>query len=206
MKTDFKKSLPSYKAKPGQFDIIDVPPMNFLMISGGGGPTSTAYAEAIQTLYPVAYTLKFASKQELQKDYVVPPLEALWWADDWEVFTTKFDQSQWLWTAMLMVPTWITDALFRAALEKVAKKSNPPSLDRIRLETLHEGTSVQTLHLGPYSNEGPTLKQMHEQFIPENGLKMHGKHHEIYFNDFRKTAPEKLRTILRQQVARVEEN
>ena len=206
MKTDFKKTLPSYKVKPGQFDIIDVAPMNYLMISGGGGPTSTAYAEAIQTLYPVAYTLKFASKQELQKDYVVPPLEALWWADDWEVFTTKFDQSQWLWTAMLLVPTWITDALFRAALEKVVKNSNPPSLDRIRLETLHEGTSVQTLHLGPYSDEGPTLKQMHDQFIPENGLKMHGKHHEIYFNDFRKTAPEKLRTILRQQVARVEEN
>lgn len=200
MKIDFKKTQPSYKAKRGKFDIIDVPPMNYLMIDGDGGPNSPEYAEAIQTLYPLAYTLKFTSKSELDRDYVVPPLEALWWAEDWEVFTTKFDQSQWLWTAMLMVPPWISRDLFEQAFETVAQKSNPPALSKLRFETLEEGQSVQVLHLGSYSEEGPILEDMHERFIPDNGLTMRGKHHEIYFNDFRKVAPEKLRTILRQPV------
>lgn len=200
MKTDFKKIYPSYKAKASRFEVVDIPKRQYLMISGDGGPSSKDFAQAIQTLYPVAYTLKFASKIELNKDYVVPPLEALWWAEDWQVFTTKFDQSQWLWTAMILTPDWITDDLFDAAIQKVAAKPNPIDLSKLRLETLHEGRCVQTLHIGAFSDEGPLLKEMHEVYIPQNGLKMRGKHHEIYFNDFRKTAPEKLRTILRQPV------
>ena len=200
MKTDFKKTIPSYKAPKGAFEIVDIPPLRYLMISGAGGPGAESYAQALQTLYPVAYTLKFTAKSELDRDYVVPPLQALWWAEDWEVFTTKFDKSQWLWTVMLLTPDWITQTMLEAAKAKVAHKSKPPSLENLRLEELAEGRVVQTLHIGPYSDEGPTLRDMHERFIPENGLNMRGKHHEIYFNDFRKTAPEKLRTILRQPV------
>lgn len=202
MKIDFKKTLKGYKAKKGRFEVIELPSIRYLMISGDKGPASKGYAQAIETLYPVAYSLKFASKLELGRDYVVPPLEALWWADDMTAFTTNFDKSQWLWTAMIMVPDWITDELFRHALQKVAAKSNPPKLAQLEMVELEEGTCVQTLHIGPYANEGPILKDLHERFIPMNNLKMRGKHHEIYFNDFQKTAPEKLRTILRQPVER----
>lgn len=209
MKTDFKKTWPSYKAKKEKFEFLDVPPMNYLMVDGGGGPASEDFAAAIEALYPIAYALKFYSKQELQKDYVVPPLEALWWAEDMSVFTTRFDQSQWDWTVMIMLPDWIPAQMIDAVRENLVEKKSaakagskgvPRSLDLVRLERLEEGRCLQTLHLGAYSNEGPVLKRMHEQLIPEQGYRMTGKHHEIYFNDFRKVAPEKLRTILRQPV------
>ncbi len=200
MKIDFKKNLSSYKAKKGQFSVIEVPKLSYLMIDGANGPASRDFSAAIETLYPVAYNLKFMSKQTLERDYVVPPLEALWWADDMSVFTTKFDKSQWLWSAMIMTPDWISAAMVDTAIAQVATKKSPPSLDKLRLEHLTEATCVQTLHVGPYDNEGPTLATMHESFIPEHGFAMVGKRHEIYFNDFRKVAPEKLRTILRQPV------
>lgn len=203
MKVDFKKTLPSYKARQGIYEVVDVPTLRYLAIEGTGGPESQDFADAIATLYPVAYKLKFMSKGDLDKDYVVPPLAARWWADDWAVFTTKFDKSKWDWSAMLMLPNWIDRTMFQQAVDQVAAKKNPPLLNRLRLEEVAEGLCVQTLHIGPYSEEGPVLKQMHEAFIPEQGLALTGRHHEIYLSDFRKTAPEKLRTILRQQVTRV---
>jgi len=199
-KVDFKKTLPGYKARVGQFQIVDIPVTRYLMIDGHAGPASREFAQAIETLYPVAYGLKFLSKQTLEKDYVVPPLEALWWADNWAVFTTEFDQSQWDWSAMIMLPPWITTDMFNRVLHKVRAKKSPPSLDLLRCVEVDEGRCVQTLHKGPFSEEGPVLNEMHESFIPDQGLQMQGKHHEIYFNDFRKTAPEKLRTLLRQPV------
>jgi len=200
MKTDFKKSLDSYKAKRHEFRILNVPKLQYLMVDGHGDPnTSRAFTDALETLYPVAYKLKFMSKIDLEKDYVVPPLEGLWWADDMEKFTSDRDKSQWDWTMMLMVPDWITPEMFETARVRAAAK-NPPNIDKIRLETLSEGTCVQVLHVGSYEDETPVLASMHHEFIPENGLKMVGKHHEIYFSDFRKVAPEKLKTILRQPV------
>ena len=204
-KVDFKKTLPGYKARHGKFQIIDLPVTNYLMIDGHAGPASKEFAQAIEALYPVAYGLKFLSKQTLDKDYVVPPLEALWWADNWAVFTSEFDQSQWDWSAMIMLPSWITDDMFGTVVAKVQEKNvrakrNLPGLELLRCAELDEGQCVQTLHKGPFSEEGVVLKEMHESFIPDQGLQMQGKHHEIYFNDFRKTAPEKLRTLLRQPV------
>jgi len=199
-KVDFKKTLPGYKARQGKFQIIDLPVTNYLMIDGHKGPASAEFAQAIEALYPVAYGLKFLSKQTLDKDYVVPPLEALWWADNWAVFTKEFDQSQWDWSVMIMVPPWITSDMYDAVVALVREKKNPPSLERLSCVELDEGQCVQTLHKGPFSEEGAVLQEMHESFIPDQGLKMQGKHHEIYFNDFRKTAPEKLRTLLRQPV------
>lgn len=200
MKTDFKKSMSSYKAKKSKFAIIEVPTLRYLMIDGENGPDSNDFLDAIQTLYPVAYKLKFMSKQDLGKDYVVPPLEALWWADDWRAFTSSFDKSKWQWTAMILTPDWITSEMFESALAIVAAKAKAEILDKLRVAELREEKVVQTMHVGPFDEEGPVLRKMHEKFIPENGLEMCGKHHEIYFSDFRKTAPEKLRTILRQPV------
>lgn len=202
MKQDFKKTLDSYQAKHGVFRVLDVPNMRYLMIDGHGDPNNAQeYKDALETLYPVAYALKFMSKKELGKDYVVPPLEGLWWADDMETFTSARDKSQWDWTMMLMTPDWITDDMFQAAVKKAAAKGAPSS-DKIRLEQLHEDTCVQTLHIGSYDSEAPVLAALHHEFIPEHGYKMTKKHHEIYLSDPRKVAADKLRTILRQPVAK----
>lgn len=201
MKSDFKKEIRTYSARHGEFSVVTVPTLQFLMIDGHGNPgTAQAYKDALTTLYPVAYKLKFFSKNELGKDYGVMPLEGLWWADDMESFTSARDKSRWDWTLMNMVPDWITPEHFDAAREVVAKKGEAPALDALRLEPLEEGMSVQTLHVGPYDAEGPVLEEMHSSFIPGNSLAMTGKHHEIYLGDVRRTAPEKLKTILRQPV------
>ena len=200
-KIDFKKTLDSYQAKRGVFRLVEVPPLHYLMIDGHGDPnTSPAFAEAIETLYPIAYKLKFASKQGLGRDYVVPPLEGLWWADDMDAFSNR-DKSQWDWTLLLLVPDWIDQAMVDAAVEQVAAKDPPVRLGDVRFELLDEGLCVQTLHIGSFDDEGPVLQRLHEEFIPSQGLTPTGHHHEVYFSDFRRTAPDKLRTLLRQPVA-----
>lgn len=200
-KIDLKKTLDSYRASAGTFRIIDVPVMKYLMVDGHGDPNvAPAYVAALEALYPVAYTMKFASKQDLGRDYVVPPLEGLWWAEDMAAFTTARDKSRWDWTMMLMVPDWLDLAMFSAAVEAVGAKKPPPRLDDVRLEPLTEGRCVQTMHLGPYDAEAEVLAQLHDDFLPDHGLRPTGKHHEIYLSDARRVAPEKLRTILRQPV------
>ncbi len=202
MKTDLKKQIASYTARRGHFDVVTVPPMQYLMVDGHGDPnTSAAYADALATLYPVAYKLKFLSKDELGRDYTVMPLEALWWSTDMASFTTDRDKSRWDWTVMVMTPDWLTAEHVEAARRVVLRKGGAPALDALRLETLDEGLAVQTLHVGPYDEEGPVLAAMHHEVIPSRSLQLTGKHHEIYLNDARRTAPEKLRTILRQPVS-----
>ena len=205
MKVDLKKSLDSYRARHGEFRFLDVPPLSYLMVDGHGDPnTSAAYADALAALYPVAYALKFASSQELTRDYVVPPLEALWWAEDMTAFTSARDASAWSWTAMVLVPEWIPAALVTEVIETVrAKKAPPVALDLVRLEKLEEGRCVQTLHVGSYTDEAPVLAELHDVVIPAAGLRMTGKHHEIYLSDPRRVEPARLRTILRQPVAPV---
>ena len=201
-KVDFKKTLDSYRATVGEFRVVNVPERRYLMIDGHGDPNvSPAYVETLESLYPVAYKMKFASKQDLDRDYVVPPLEGLWWAEYMAAFTTGRDKSQWDWTMMLMVPDWVGHAIFVAAVEKVGTKNPPPRLEAVRLEALTEGQCVQTLHLGSFDDEAEVLANMHDDFIPSHGLQLSGKHHEIYLSDPRKTIPTKLRTILRQPVS-----
>lgn len=202
--TDLKKQLPSYTARRGRFDVLTVPPLTYLMIDGHGDPnTAPAYADALATLYPVAYTLKFLSRDELGRDHVVMPLEALWWSDDMASFTSARDKSTWSWTAMILTPEWITGGHVATAVAAVRQKrgdDGAPALDRLRHETLDEGLVVQTLHVGPYDDEGPVLAEMHGEVIPARSLEMTGRHHEIYLGDPRRAAPDRLRTILRQPV------
>lgn len=201
-KIDFKKEIAAYRARQGRFQVVDVPDLQYLMIDGHGDPnTDPDFAQATEALYPLAYALKFASKRELGRDYVVMPLEGLWWADDMDSFTAARDKSRWDWTLMIMVPDWIDPGLFAAAVEQVAAKNRPARLSEVRLDGLSEGRCVQTLHLGSYDDETEVLARMHHEFVPDNGFRMVGRHHEIYLGDARKVAPEKLRTILRQPVA-----
>ncbi|WP_433364223.1 GyrI-like domain-containing protein [Actinoplanes sp. CA-142083] len=196
-KTDFKKDLDTYRARRGEFRILDVPDTRYLMVDGHGDPnTSPLFTRAVEALYPVAYKMKFASKIDLERDYVVPPLEGLWWADDMESFTGARNKSRWDWTLMLMVPEWIGEDMCAAAVERAGAKN-------VRLETLSEGRCVQTLHVGSFDDEAGVLARLHDELIPGQGLRMAGKHHEIYLSDFRRVAPEKQRTILRQPVRAV---
>ncbi|EYR64366.1 hypothetical protein N866_11740 [Actinotalea ferrariae CF5-4] len=201
-KVDLKKTVGAFRARAGSFEVLDLPDLQYLMIDGHGDPnTSPAFAEAVEALYPVAYTVKFASKRDLGRDYVVPPLEGLWWADDMRSFTAARDKTRWDWTLMLMVPDWIDRALVVGAVGQADAKGRAARVDDIRLETLAEGRCVQTLHVGAFDEEAAVLARMHDEFIPDHGLRRVGKHHEIYLSDLRRVAPEKRRTILRQPVA-----
>lgn len=197
-KTDFKKELKHlYNPSAKEVVIVDVPKVNFLMIDGAGDPnTAQEFEDAVEALYAVSYALKFMIKREKQIDYIVMPLEGLWWVDDMTQFSME-NKDIWKWTQMIMQPEFVTKDLVEKALEQAEKKKNPPALSKIRFESLHEGLSAQIMHIGPYSAEGPTIEKLHN-FIRENGYEPREKHHEIYLSDPRKSAPEKMRTVIRQ--------
>lgn len=189
-----------YKASAREPEIVRVPEIGFVMIDGHGDPnTSTEYADAIQTLYSLSYTLKFTLKKELGLQYRVAPLEGLWWADDMVEFSQE-RKGYWSWTMMIAQPDEVTADRFEGAREEVGRKKDLPALPKARLERLEEGPSAQILFIGPYSDEGPTIARLHA-FIREHGYSFEGsrqKHHEIYLSDPRRSAPEKWRTIIRQ--------
>lgn len=199
IKRDLKKELkPLYQ--PGQSKVVtvEVPRFNFLMIDGKGDPnTASAYKEAVEALFSLSYTLKFAVKKgPAAIDYGVMPLEGLWWAEDMEKFA-QTPKDEWLWTAMIMQPEMINEELIAEAKENLSKKKDLPGRERIRFEPFEEGRAAQILHIGPFSEEGPTIQKVHD-YIQEMGFPLKGKHHEIYLSDIRRAAPEKWKTIIRQ--------
>ena len=199
-KIDFKRELKHLYRPPQNFIVVDVPEMAFVMADGHGDPnTAEEYKEVVEALYAVAYKIKFISKKHLERDYTVPPLEGLWWAEDVEAFKTR-DKSSWDWTMMIMTPDWITEGIFDEAVIASRKSKNPAALDKVRLKRYREGLSVQIMHVGSYDNEAPLLAKMHDEFMPANGFVENGKHHEIYLSDPRRVVSEKLRTVLRQPV------
>jgi hypothetical protein len=192
-----------YKPSPKKVEIVDVPQMNFLMIDGQGDPnTSQEFQEAVEALFGVSYTAKFMVKKgQTAIDYSVMPLEGLWWMDDMAEFSIE-RKHEWKWTAMIMQPDYVSADLLQAAMAQVEKKKNTPALSKLRFESYHEGESAQIMHIGPFAEEGPTIEKIH-QFIEDNGYALSGKHHEIYLSDFRRAAPEKLKTIIRQPLKAV---
>lgn len=201
--TDFKRELRNlYQPSARDFAIVDLPPMSFLMIDGEGNPnTSPAYSDALNALYTVAYTLKFEIKKSAPAaDYSVMPLEGLWWSADAAHFTMGAYE-MWQWTAMIMQPPAVTPDAVAAALQIAARKKPLPALPRMRFEEFHEGLCAQILYFGPYKDEGPTIQRLHA-FIRDHGYTLRGKHHEIYLGDPRRTEPAKLKTVIRQPMAR----
>lgn len=198
-KRDLRKELhPLYAPSAKTPSLVDVPAMQFLMIDGVGDPnTSAAYAEAVEALFTLSYALKFAVKKSaVGIDYGVMPLEGLWWADDMAAFTAG-DRSAWQWTMMIMQPEWVTGALVRDITHEVARKKKLPALSLVRFESFTEGPAAQVMHIGPFTEEGPTIARLHT-FIDIEGHQLAGKHHEIYLSDIRKAAPDKWKTIVRQ--------
>ncbi len=201
MKIDFRKEHRNlYNTSAKSAVIVDVPEMNFLMIDGVGDPnTSAGYQGAIEALYSLSYSLKFAVKKGKEAvDFAVMPLEGLWWTEDMTKFSTD-RKDIWQWTAMIMQPEYVTDGLYQDALAQVARKKNTPLLSEVRFSRFQEGLCAQVMHIGPYSAEGPTIERLHG-FVKDQGRRLRGKHHEIYLGDPRKSAPETLKTIIRQPV------
>lgn len=201
-KVDFKKELRHLYVPAGKaISVVDVPPMSFLMVDGSGNPnTSPAYAESVEALYAVAYALKFKVKKSKGGiDYGVMPLEGLWWADDQGEFIAR-NKDAWRWTMMIMQPDFVTQALVDEARSDADRKKLA-ALGCMRFEPFCEGPSAQILYVGSYDGEAPTIAGIHA-FIQKNGWVKRGKHHEIYLSDPRKTAPERLKTVLRQPFAR----
>ncbi|MEI8143634.1 MAG: GyrI-like domain-containing protein [Candidatus Berkelbacteria bacterium] len=200
-KIDYKKELKEfYSPSTKEVSAVTAPKMNFLMVDGKGDPnTSKEFADAIETLYPVAYTIKFAIKKSGGSDFGIMPLEGLWWSDDMDDFVLG-KKDNWFWTAMIMQPECVTKEIFEAAVVAVKAKKNPVSIDKIRFESYDEGRAAQIMHIGPFADEATNIKKIHD-YITNIGGKFEGKakkHHEIYLSDMRKTAPGKLKTIVRQ--------
>lgn len=201
-KIDYKKQLKHlYKPSAQKIEIVNVPRMNFLMVDGEGDPnTAKSFSDAIEALYPVSYTLKFMFKRGQNAiDYGVLPLEALWWSDDLSAFSAG-NKDAWKWTVMIMQPEFITQSMVAEAMEQVAKKKRPASLSIVRFEPFQEGKAAQIMHIGPFSDEGPTIEKLHT-YIDDMGCRKIGKHHEIYLSDIRRAAPEKWKTIIRQPIS-----
>jgi hypothetical protein len=211
-KIDLKKDLKHlYAPSAKQIEIVDVPDFQFAMIYGQIEPdlepnTSPSFQQAIEAIYGIAYTLKFMSKQREQDpiDYTVMALEGLWDVEE----GGKFDinrKDNWLWTLLIMQPEHIDQDMFSLARQQLLKKKENPAIEMLRLERFHEGLSIQTMHIGPYSDEPATVARM-EAYARNNGYIMRGRHHEIYLGDPRRAQPEKLKTILRHPVKQEREN
>lgn len=201
MTYDVKRELKAFYApKNSDWELVDVPDQQFIGIDGTGNPnTSEAYARAVEALYSVAYVLKFASKRE-GRDFVVGPLEGLWYSDDPSVFTVGA-KDLWSWTMLISQPGWVSAGMVKEAVETALAKKKLPAIGDVRRVELSEGRCAQVLHIGSYDDEAPTLARLHADVIPGHGLRESGEHHEIYLGDPRKTPPARLKTILRQPVA-----
>ncbi len=197
-KIDLKKELKNlYQPSAKEVVQVDVPRFQFLMVDGEGDPnTSQEYAQAVEALFSVSYTAKFMVKKGAQGiDYSVMPLEGLWWADDLSAFVAE-EKSKWKWTMMLMQPDFVASDLIEAAIFAVKRKKALPAMGKLRLEAFSEGICAQVLHIGPFTEEGPTIERLHKFINARTGLT--GKHHEIYLSDIRRADPAKWKTIIRQ--------
>ena len=202
IKIDFKKTQKElYQPSPKEPVLLEVPEIQFLMIDGMGSPgEAQEYLDALAVLYPVAFKTKFLSKAK-GKDYVIPPLEGLWWADNMKDFTES-NRDKWKWTMMIMQPDWITQVMIDEAIE-IVKEKKPElkdSISKLRLEKYTEGKAAQIMHIGPFSEEGSTIEKLHK-YIEEQGGTFDGhkqKHHEIYLSDPRKAKPQSMKTVIRQ--------
>lgn len=199
-KIDLKKELKHlYQPSAKEVVQVEVPTFQFLMVDGEGDPnTSQEYAQAVEALFSVSYTAKFMVKKGAQGvDYAVMPLEGLWWADDMSVFIAN-DKSRWKWTMMIMQPHFVATEVIQAAISEVKRKKALPAVGKLRLEAFSEGNCAQVLHIGPFSEEGPTIERLHSFIDARTGRD--GKHHEIYLSDIRRADPAKWKTIIRHPI------
>ncbi len=204
-KLDLTKQHKSYYAAKAEPEILEVEAAQYLSIAGKGDPSGPSFAEHLQSLYPVAYGIKFRCKAGRQ-DFVVPKLEALWSFDEskysqisMEEAPGKIPRSEWNYRLLLRLPEFVDHTIFEAVKQDLMCKKNISHLRKVEAFALPAKKVVQMLHIGPFDREYETLVIL-KQFIDAHGFGRDGLHHEIYLSDFRKTSPDKLRTILREPV------
>ena len=206
-KFDFKKEYKDLYLPKAAPALIDVPEMNFIMVNGSGDPAGESYQSAMQVLYSLTFTIKMSKMGGRQPegyfDYVLPPLEGLWWSPEGEL--NLEERTGWQWISMIRQPDFVTPEVFDWAVRECREKKPEIDVSRARLERFTEGLCVQVMHVGPYAQERASMAKIGE-FLAREGLVSEAgllrKHHEIYLGDPRKTAPERLRTVLRTPVGR----
>ena len=209
MPFDYKKEYKEFYMPKAQPALIEVPAMNYVAVRGKGDPNgSAAYQAAMELLYGIAFTIKMSKLGDHRIDgyfdYVVPPLEGFWWQDGVDGVDYS-DKASFHWISLIRLPDFVTKADFDWAVETAAKKKK---LDCSRAEflTVDEGLCVQIMHVGAYDDEPATVALM-DAFLAENGYENDFSatrlHHEIYLSDARKTAPEKLKTVIRHPIRKV---
>jgi hypothetical protein len=210
-KLDLKKKYTSYYNASKEPEVVDLKAASFLSITGKGDPSSAGFTIAIQALYATAYKLKFMHKTNGQ-DFVVPSLEALWWFDmdkysglSMTTAPEVVPRSEWEYQLLIRMPEFVQDEEVSLAREQAFRKKKLAEIEQVRFEQLHEGLCVQLLHVGPFSEEGESLKKL-EAFMKANRLEHNGHHHEVYLSNFNRTPPAQLRTILREPVRKIEES
>lgn len=209
-KLDYKKEFKDLYMPKNKPSLIEVPAMSFIAVNGKGGPQQEEYQEAISILYALTFTIKMSKMNGNQPEgyfeYVVPPLEGLWWCENGGFEFENRDA--WRWTSMIRQPEFVTQEIFEWAANECRYKKPELNISRARFEQFTEGLCVQMMHIGPYSDEPKSIEMM-KSFMEEGKLinvtGIERKHHEIYLSDPRKTAPEKLRTVLRLPVERADE-
>ena len=216
-KLDYKKEYKDFYMPKAVPTLVNIPKMKFFMVDGKGNPNDKLgeYVKAIELLYGLSYTIKMSYKNGNAPknffDYVVPPLEGLWWTENYEMFS-KDQKDKLIWTAMIRQPEFVTEEVFHWAIDQLKKKKPQINTDKARLEEFTEGLCVQMMHIGPYDTEEITVKTI-DDFAISNGYKCTiselrqdgtvGRHHEVYLNDFRKVVPEKLKTVIRHPVRKI---
>lgn len=209
---DFKKEYKELYAPKSTPALVQVPVMSFLMVNGKGNPnTEVEYKQAVEALYTLAYGIKMSKMSGQQPegyfDFVVPPLEGLWWLEG-EPFngTVLHRKEDFCWTMMLRQPEFVTSAVFEAAKATAKKKKPLVNTSKVYLESFEEGLCAQVMHIGPYDDE-PTTIAMLDDFITRSGYLtvMSGRrqHHEIYLSDPNKTEAQKMKTVLRHPVVKI---
>ncbi len=206
-KLDYKKEYKDLYLPPKKPVLVEVPSMNFIIVDGKGDPNGTEYQDAVGIVYALAFTIKMSkmgdNKPKGYFEYVVPPLEGLWSSDG--VFDYN-KRDKWVWASMIRQPEFVNEDVFRRAVEEAQAKKPDVDVSKARFEAFDEGLCVQMMHIGPFADEPATVEIMHK-YIEDNGLlNVTGdirRHHEIYLNDPRKVAPEKMKTVLRLPVDRI---
>jgi hypothetical protein len=179
--------------------LVTMDKATYLSICGRGAPGGPQFTEKIGALYGVAFTVKMTRKFAGLQDYVVSKLEAQYWLDGDSCDFANVPKDQWNWRMMIRTPSFVEQKDLDDAARKLIEKGKAPSADQVKLESITEGLCVQMLHVGPYEEEGRSIGAMNA-FAEQQGLALHGRHHEIYLSDPRRVPPEKLKTILRLPV------
>lgn len=199
---DMKARLTELYLPPAdQFVLVDVPEMRYIMIDGQGAADRAPLEQAAKWLFAAIHPVKQVARERMGRDFVLPPLECLWWADDMNEFI-RGNRARLRWRMMIVFePDWLTPAMFQDAVAQTARRLGDPPAG-LRLESYHEGLSAQIMYVGPPASEGPAIARMHREFLPAQGLTPCGHHHEIYLTDPDRVAPKKMKTVLRQPVRR----